>query len=189
MRGRPVRVIAGELKGQRLRLPQGRRTRPTADQVRIACLDTLAPWLPGSRFLDLYAGAGGVGIEALSRGSAACVFVERGRFAVQALRENLTHLALEGRSRVLGRDVLPTLDLLKREGRPFTLIFLDPPYESPEAEEALGRLADGVLLIPGGVVTLQHLTKRAHPDRVGCLRTFKRRRFGETTLTFFRAGA
>ncbi|MFQ5897372.1 MAG: 16S rRNA (guanine(966)-N(2))-methyltransferase RsmD [Candidatus Methylomirabilia bacterium] len=184
-----MRVIAGALKGRRLRTPRGRQTRPTSDQVRIACLDTLTPWLCGVRFLDLFAGAGGVGIEALSRGSAECVFVEDSRAAVTALRENLRDLGLEARSRVLNLDVFRALDLLKAERRPFSLVFLDPPYERLLAQETLGRLADGVLLAPAGVVVLQHFTKQPPPDHLGCLTAFKRRRFGETTLLFFRVRA
>jgi len=82
-----MRVLAGALKGQHLVTPKGRTTRPTADQVRIACLDTLMPYLEGP-FLDLFAGAGGVGIEALSRGAPSAVFVERDRLAAIALDEN-----------------------------------------------------------------------------------------------------
>ncbi|MFQ5521463.1 MAG: 16S rRNA (guanine(966)-N(2))-methyltransferase RsmD [Candidatus Methylomirabilia bacterium] len=182
-----MRVIAGALKGRRLRTPRGRQTRPTSDQVRIACLDTLAPWLSGARFLDLFAGAGGVGIEALSRGSAECVFVEDDRSAVRALRENLRDLGLEPRSRVLNLDVFRALDLLKAEGRPFSLVFVDPPYREVLAEQTLGRLAARGLLAPAGVVAVQHFTKQPPRDHVGCLTAFKRRRFGETTLLFFRA--
>jgi 16S rRNA (guanine(966)-N(2))-methyltransferase RsmD len=182
-----VRVIAGALKGQRLAAPKGRRTRPTADQVRIACLDALAPWLPGARFLDLFAGAGAVGIEALSRGCAECVFVEAERSALRALRGNLGRLGLAGRARVLPRKALATLEALKRQGARFDVIFLDPPYGSPLAAEAVERLGDGLLLAPTGVLVAQHFTKSPLPQRAGCLAAFRRRRFGETTLTFFRA--
>ncbi|MBI4608735.1 MAG: 16S rRNA (guanine(966)-N(2))-methyltransferase RsmD, partial [Candidatus Rokubacteria bacterium] len=180
-------VAAGELKGRRLAAPKGRRTRPTSDRIRIACLDTLAPWLPGARFLDLFAGAGAVGIEALSRGCAECVFVETDHAAMAALCSNLEQLGLAGRARVLRRDARSAVELLKREGARFAAMFLDPPYRSALAAETLARLADGTLLAPGGVVVVQHLTKAPLPERVGSLTAFKGRRFGETTLTFFRA--
>ncbi|MBI4608619.1 MAG: 16S rRNA (guanine(966)-N(2))-methyltransferase RsmD [Candidatus Rokubacteria bacterium] len=183
-----MRVAAGEFKGRRLTAPRGRRSRPTADQVRIACLDTLAPWLAGARFLDLFAGAGAVGIEGLSRGCAVCVFVETDRAAVAALNRNLELLGLADRARVLRREALAAVELLRREGARFEAIFLDPPYASGLAGETLARLADGALLAPGGLVVVQHLTKAALPGHLGSLEAFKRRRFGETTLTFFRAG-
>lgn len=181
-----MRVIAGAWKGQRLTAPQGRETRPTADQVRTALMDTLAPWLPDARFLDLFAGGGGVGIEALSRGAAEALFVEIDPGALGALRENLKRLDARERGRVLRREVSEALEALRREGRRFHLVFLDPPYGSALAAETLKRLGDGALLVPGGLVVAQHLTKEPLPDRVGSLVVWRRRRFGETTLTFFR---
>jgi 16S rRNA (guanine(966)-N(2))-methyltransferase RsmD len=183
-----VRVIAGALKGRRLVSPKGRTTRPTTDRVRIACLDTLEPWLPGARFLDLFAGAGGVGIEALSRGAASAVFVETDRAALSALGENLSRLGLAERCRVLRREAGRAITEMAREGERFTIIFLDPPYDLPLAETTLAQLSDGRLLAEGGIAAVQHRTKAPLPSRAGVLSSFKARRFGETTLTFFRAG-
>ncbi len=183
-----MRVIAGALKGRRLVSPKGRKTRPTADQVRIACLDSLTPWLPGARFLDLFAGAGGVGIEALSRGAAEAVFVETDRLALLALRENLARLGLAERCRILSREANHAMADLALAGQRFSIIFLDPPYDLPLAETTLAGPADGRLLADDGVVVVQHRTKRPLPERIGVLFRFKARRFGETTLTFFRSG-
>jgi 16S rRNA (guanine(966)-N(2))-methyltransferase RsmD len=183
-----MRVTAGALKGRRLARPKGPDTRPTADVVRIACLDALAPWLEGARVLDLFAGSGAVGIEALSRGSAECVFVERGRAAVAALRLNLERLDLRDRARVVPLDVFAALEALRREGARFQVVFLDPPYARSLAVETVARLADGAVLAPGAIVVVQHFTKAPLPERVGALAAFRQRRFGETTLTFFRAG-
>jgi 16S rRNA (guanine(966)-N(2))-methyltransferase RsmD len=182
-------VIAGALKGRRLVTPRGRTTRPTADQVRIACLDTLAPHLGDGPFLDLFAGAGGVGIEALSRGAPSAVFVEADRRALAALRENLAQLGLGARARVLAADVLRALARLQREGLRFAVVFLDPPYASPAAGPALGQVAEGWCLLPGAVVVLQHATKQPPAGPPGVLVPWKTRRFGETTLTFLRAPA
>src|SRR4029450_7282085 len=107
-----MRVLAGELKGQRLVTPRGRTTRPTADQVRIACLDTLMPFLAAGPFLDVFAGAGGVGIEALSRGAPFAVFVERDAAAVRALRENVERLTLGARARVVRDDATRAVERL-----------------------------------------------------------------------------
>src|SRR5258707_13133987 len=105
-----MRVLAGALKGQRLTTPRGRTTRPTADQVRIACLDTLMPYLEAGPFLDLFAGAGGVGIEALSRGAPSAVFVERDRQAGGALEDNIGRLGLADPAPAPRQDVHPGLE-------------------------------------------------------------------------------
>jgi len=150
-------------------------------------MDTLTPRLPGAHVLDLFAGAGGVGLEALSRGAAHTTFVERDRRALAALRDNLAALGVHVRARVLGEDVERALDRLVREGATFDVVFLDPPYESSLGDAALDRVGAGGLAT-GAVVIAQHLTKRAPVVSAGALAAFRTRRFGETTLTFFRSG-
>jgi len=182
-----VRIIAGAYKGRRLVTPRGDVTRPTADQVRIALMDTLMPWLPDVRLLDLFAGAGGVGLEALSRGAAHVTFVERDARAVAALRDNVAALGVADAVHVVRDDVLHALGALRRAGASFGLVFLDPPYEAELTTSTLAALGDGALLAVGALVVAQHLTKRAPAEIAGVLRAFRTRRFGETTLTFFRA--
>ena len=181
-----MRVLAGALKGRRLVTPRGSTTRPTADQVRIALMDTLMPRLPDARLLDLFAGAGGVGLEALSRGAAHATFVERDPRALDALVENIRILDLEPRTHVARGDVVRQLARLAGQDRRFEIVFLDPPYATDDAERALAALGAGTLIAPEGLVIAQHLTKRRLPE-FGCLRAFRDRRFGETSLTFFRA--
>ena len=183
-----MRVLAGSLKGQRLSTPRGRTTRPTADQVRIACLDTLMPYLAAGPFLDLFAGAGGVGIEALSRGAPAAVFVERDRQAVAALDDNIARLGLADRARRLRQDVSEALAALAQEHARFAVVFLDPPYGSYDTATALEAIVAGDCLLPGAVVVAQHPTKMPLVPPAALV-LWKDRRFGETTLTFFRGGA
>ena len=183
-----MRVIAGAFKGRRLVAPRGPATRPTADQVRLALMDTLAPWLPDARVLDLFAGAGGVGLEALSRGAAHATFVERDARAVAALETNIRTLGVEGRASVLRLDVARALARLAAEGERFGIVFLDPPYETDLAASTLEALGAGGITAPDALVVAQHRTKRAPAPEHGTLRAFRTRRFGETTLTFFRAG-
>jgi 16S rRNA (guanine966-N2)-methyltransferase len=182
-----MRVLAGALKGRRLVTPGGRTTRPTSDQVRIACLDALMPFLAAGPFLDVFAGAGGVGIEALSRGAPFAVFVERDAAAVRALRENVERLALGARARVVRDDATRAVDRLVRAGERFAQVYLDPPYDGPDPVPLLARLAGGGGLAPGAVAVIQHATKAAPPKRVESLAVWRMRRFGETTLTFLRA--
>ena len=183
-----MRVIAGTMKGRRLVAPRGDVTRPTADQVRIALMDTLMPWLSATRFLDLFAGAGSVGVEALSRGAEHATFVERDPRAFQALQANVEALGLGEVTRCLRLDVDRALGRLAAEGQRFGIVFLDPPYEPDLVTPTLARLAEGAVLAPAAVVIAQHFTKRPPPETIGALGTFRTRRFGETTLTFFRAG-
>jgi 16S rRNA (guanine(966)-N(2))-methyltransferase RsmD len=184
-----LRILAGALKGRRLVAPRGPTTRPTADQVRIALMDTLTPWLAGVRVLDLFAGAGGVGLEALSRGAAQATFVERDARAVSALRRNIATLEVEPAARVVPEEVRRALARLERQGERFGVVFLDPPYETELLPAVLAVLGTGRLLAPPGLVVAQHLTKRPPGGEAGGLRAYRTRRFGETTLTFFRGAA
>ncbi len=156
-----MKIIAGALKGRRLVTPRGPTTRPTADQVRIALMDTLMPWLDGVRFLDLFAGAGAVGLEALSRGAAHATLVERDARAVAALRRNVAALGMERSTRILSEDVRRAVHRLERQHERFGVVFLDPPYETELLAAALAALGTGGLLSPPSLVIAQHLTKRA----------------------------
>jgi 16S rRNA (guanine966-N2)-methyltransferase len=181
-----MRVLAGTLKGQRLTTARGRTTRPTSDRVRIACLDTLMPYLAAGPFLDLFAGAGGVGIEALSRGAPSAVFVERDTITLRALRENVERLGLGDRARVVRDEATRAVRALEQRGEQFAVVFLDPPYDTPSASVALATVATGAVLAADAVVVVQHSTKSPQPDTLDVLGAWKRARFGETTLTFFR---
>ena len=182
-------MLAGALKGRRLVTPGGSATRPTSDRVRIACLDTLMPWLGSGAFLDVFAGAGAVGIEALSRGAPSAVFVELDGRALRALRENLGSLGVEERARVMRDDAARAVATLARRGERFAVVFLDPPYDSPRAAPALEAIASGAVLEPGAVVALQHASKSPPAAALGVVSLWKTRRFGETSLTFFRSPA
>jgi 16S rRNA (guanine966-N2)-methyltransferase len=130
-----VRVVAGEFKGRRLEAPRGMRTRPTADRVREALFSMLGD-VSGARVLDLFAGSGALGIEALSRGAASAVFVERDPRAAAAIERNLSSLGLD--QRVLRQDALRFM--ARAEGGTFDLVFCDPPYDS--ASRLAGPLAE-----------------------------------------------
>ncbi|PYM22085.1 MAG: 16S rRNA (guanine(966)-N(2))-methyltransferase RsmD [Candidatus Rokuibacteriota bacterium] len=182
-----MRIIAGALKGRRLVTPKGDTTRPTADQVRIALMDTLTPRLDGARVLDLFAGAGGVGLEALSRGAGDVTFVERDARAVAALRENVAALGAGKAATVRRGDVLRELQALYQAGERFDIVFLDPPYDAGLVDTTLEALGGGGLLLAEAWVIAQHFTKRPPAERIGALLAFRTRRFGETTLTFYRA--
>ena len=151
-------------------------------------MDTLMPRLPDARVLDLFAGAGGVGLEALSRGAGHATFVERDAQAIAALRDNVKALDVAALVAVRRGDVLRELPALLASGERFDVVFLDPPYEAGLVESTLEMLGGGGLMLPDAVVIAQHFTKRAPAATSAGLGSFRTRRFGETTLTFYRAG-
>ena len=181
------RVIAGTARSIRLEAP-GPGTRPLADRVKQTLFAVLDPDLPGSRFLDLFAGSGAAGIEALSRGAAHATFVERDATAARVIAANLarTHLGHPDRVTLVRGDVLAWLTDPARRGEPSTdLVVIDPPYADREALVAALR-AIGPLLAPGARVVAKHFWRDTPPPQVGLLASERERRFGETALTFYR---
>jgi 16S rRNA (guanine966-N2)-methyltransferase len=189
-KGSAGRVIAGTARGIRLAAP-GEGTRPLADRVKQALFAILEPDLPGARVLDLFAGSGAGGIEALSRGAAAAVFVDRDPGTVATIKANLARTHLTGASAIVVRAdaVRWAADAAGPVAGPYDLVLVDPPYDRPELlAAALERLGTGRLLGPDGQVVAKHFWKDRPPDRVGLLASVRERRFGETALTFYRAG-
>jgi len=184
-----MRVIAGRAGGRRLAAPPGTATRPTADRVREALFSILGSPAGDAIVLDLFAGAGGLGIEALSRGAVRAVFVDSSRTALRYLRRNLDDLGLGGDSEV-HQDHAPRFAarLADAGGPAFTWIFLDPPYQSEYGTTALAALGRSAgLLAPGGVAVLEHDRRRPPDDRYGVLVKADGRRYGDTDLSFYRA--
>jgi 16S rRNA (guanine(966)-N(2))-methyltransferase RsmD len=185
------RVIAGSARGTRLRAP-GEGTRPFGDRVKQTLFAILEPDLAGARVLDLFAGSGAGGIEALSRGAATAVFVERDHAAGTVIAENLTRARLADRGRVARADVLAYLKDRAAADGPFDLVLIDPPYaETGLMDAALARLgaAESTVLAPAAWVVAKHFWRSAPPAAVGLLASVRTRRFGETALTFYRPGA
>lgn len=184
------RIIAGAGKGRRLRTPAGEATRPTGARVRQSLFDILARVIPGCRFLDVFAGNGSVGLEALSRGAARVVLVDRGAAAVEAARENARALARAGGEvQVHRQDARTALTALADQGMQFDVVYLDPPYASDLYEPLLSLLAEGPLLAEGGVAVAEHFHKRPLPERIGALARTRLKRVGDHCLSFYsRAG-
>lgn len=179
------RVIAGRARSIRLRAP-GEGTRPLGDRVKQTLFAMLEPTLPGSRFLDLFAGSGAAGIEALSRGAAEAVFIERDAGACRVIAANLAQTGLTERGRVVRADVLAWLRDPARAGEPpWDLVVADPPYADIELL-ADTLVAVGPLVARDARVVAKHFWRDAPPARAGLLASERERRFGETALTFYR---
>lgn len=180
------RVIAGTARGVRLAAP-GPGTRPLADRVKQTLFAVLEPELADAAVLDLFAGSGAGGIEALSRGAARAVFVEKDAVAARVIAENLRRTGLAERGRVIRRDVaawLADASGAAADG-PFDIVLIDPPYADTDALDRSLALVGGVLA-PRGVVVAKHFWRDAPPAETGLLGSVRDRRFGETALTFYR---
>lgn len=179
-----VRVIAGSAKGRRLAVPSARGLRPTGDRARESLFNVLAPRIAGAVFLDAFAGSGAIGIEALSRGAARAVFVERSGGAAGVLAANLELCGLRERAVIMRAPWSGAARRLTREGQRFDIAFFDPPYDWEDAHTCLDDLARGELLAPGGVAIIEH--RGAAPPRLeGGWELQRRLDVGDTSFSFF----
>jgi len=183
------RVIAGSARGVRLAAP-GPGTRPLTDRVKQTLFGILEPELEAAAILDLFAGSGAGGIEALSRGAASALFVERDPGAVRVIAENLRRTDLEAAATIVRRDALAWLaaaagDADDGEGTRFDIVLVDPPYADTGSLVRVLEMV-GPVVREGGVVVSKHFWRDAPPALIGLLASERERRFGETALTFYR---
>ena len=181
-----IRVLTGKAKGRSLKVPRGRNIRPTPAKVKAALFNVLGDQLLDSFFLDLFAGTGNVGIEALSRGACKAVFVERNSRATALIQENLVRCNFLENSYLFREDVAQALDrLLNREER-FDFIFLDPPYEKGVTAKMLCLLAQRPLLVkPAGEIIAQHSPREVPLSAYGPLHRKALKSYGDTQLSFY----
>jgi 16S rRNA (guanine966-N2)-methyltransferase len=187
-----MRVVAGRFRGRALVAPPGLSTRPTADRVRQALFDVLthapfAPDLNGARVMDLFAGSGALGIEAISRGATFSLFVETDELARGAIRTNLDALGLIGSGRVHRRDATDLGMRPASDGSPFDIAFLDPPYGKGLGEAALAGLLAGGWLAPGALAVLERGADDA-PASIPGFELMAEREWGPAKVLFLKAG-
>ncbi len=177
-----MRVIAGALKGRRLQAPTWEGVRPTSDRLRETLFNILAPRVVGARVLDAYAGTGAVGIEAISRGAADVVFVDRDPRAASLIAANLARCGLAQRYAIIRGAVADTFETL-RTGPPFDIVFLDPPYDQVVAGVLESTPA---ILAPDGIVVLEHARRHPPPRHVEGLELTREVRSGDSGITIYR---
>jgi 16S rRNA (guanine(966)-N(2))-methyltransferase RsmD len=182
-----MRVIAGSARGRRLEAPRGHLVRPTADRVKEALFSILGSRvdLAGAVLLDLFAGSGALGIEALSRGAASVTFVEQDHAARRALQVNLERCRLAQRAQTVGRAVQVALARLAGEGARFDGVLMDPPYGKGLADRTLGLLAASALVRPGGWVAAEHHVDDGLAEAYGDLRLTTAKRYGKTVVSLY----
>ena len=174
-----VRIIAGTARGRKIETLEGMETRPTLDRVKEAVFGSLQFRIPYARALDLFAGSGNLGLEALSRGAKHVVLNDRNPACVEIIRRNIQTLGFSDAARTMNLDYAAAIERLSSEGEAFDLAFLDPPYREGLSEDAVKRLFESRLILPGGTVVLEHAAELAPKDEPGVYRIVRTKRFGK----------
>lgn len=178
-----MRIVAGEFRGRKLHTPKGVQIRPTTDRVREAIFSIIASRIPDANVLDLFAGTGALGLEALSRGAAQAVFVDRGPEAIRLIRANIELCRAQSRARALQGSVLQVIQRLANQEETFDLIFMDPPYGKGYIEETL--LQVGKVSCAEVLVMAEHHIKDILPQNTGEWVKTQERRYGDSAISFF----
>lgn len=179
-----MRVISGKLKGKKLFSLKGQSLRPTSDRVKEAIFDILQDQIRGKKVLDLFAGTGALGIEALSRGARSAVFVEESTRSLAALRKNIKECRLKEQAEVLAREAQTGIKILETRGESFELIFLDPPYGRGLARRVLQALSRSSIVSPGTLIVAEHSLSE-ELDSIPSWQRVDLRRYGRTQVSFF----
>lgn len=181
-----MRVITGFAKGRKLKCPSGRNVRPTSDRVKEALYNILGSKVIDCIFLDIFAGTGNIGIEALSRGAKFCCFVDNDNNSIKYIRENLTMLNLSKNSVIIQKDVSEALEIFKENRTRFDIIFIDPPYYNNLIEEPLKKISTYKLLNEDGLIIAEHHKNDILRDTYDTLRRIRIQKYGETILSFYK---
>jgi 16S rRNA (guanine966-N2)-methyltransferase len=184
-----LRIISGAFKGRKLLSHQGLSLRPTSDRTRESIFNILSSsfeTFDGRRVLDLYAGTGAFGVEALSRGAHKATFVEMEKCALSVLQRNVSFISDPGRYEIIGTTALSAIKLLQKRGEQFDLIFMDPPYAKNLVQTTLEALAGTALFNRQALVLCEHFIRDSIQEQYGHLCRFDTRRYGQTLVSFFK---
>lgn len=183
-----MRITGGRARGRRIKVKAATESsslRPTASKVRESLFNIIGTDIAGARFLDLYAGTGAVGFEALSRGAEEVVFVEINPIRCRVIKELAQNLGYKDRIKVYKTDAFKYLLKAKERKEVFDFIFIDPPYQSGETMKILPLFSDGLILSRDGIIIVEHFSKIALPEEFGNLKTRKTYKYGDTSLTTY----
>lgn len=181
-----MRVIAGSLKGRSLKAVSGLSTRPTTDKVKESIFNIIGPFFNGGTALDLFAGSGGLGIEAISRGFDSCIFVDRGFKAIQAIKANVLQFKIQDRAEIYRNDAARALQALAKKEIAFEGIFLDPPYKEQKLEALLLTIDKHNLLSADGFIVAEHAKEVSLSHTIGNLKQVRNETYGITGVSIFK---
>lgn len=179
-----LRIISGELKGKRLFSPKGVKIRPTADRIRESIFNILAPRIPDSVVLDLFAGTGALGIEALSRRASFAIFIDSDKEALAVIEKNVSACRLQGRVKIIRADIVKNNAALKNVYPPVDLVFMDPPYNKNLIKPALINLSASRFLQKNALIIIEHAMTETLPEYVEEYTLSDQRRYGKTLVSF-----
>ncbi len=184
-----MRVTGGQARGIPIKAPKGMRTRPTSDKVREAMFETLGAHVVDAQVLDLFAGSGALGIEALSRGSNFAVFVDNSTVAVRIINENLKKTAFLEKGRIIQADFRVAIKNLKKAGRRFDLVLIDPPYEGGLYGEIAASLGKDSITHPETIIIVEYFKKTEPPRNISGIPLVRTRSYGQTALSYYSASS
>jgi 16S rRNA (guanine(966)-N(2))-methyltransferase RsmD len=179
-----MRIISGTSKGRKLVTPRSQSLRPTSDRVKESIFNILQDDIVGKVVLDLFAGTGNLGIEALSRGAKKTIFVEKGRQALRLIQRNLTQFGLEERSEILPKDANRAIGILKQKGESFDLILMDPPYEKGLIQKTLMTLNSHQIYHKDSILVIEHNRREPLSTVMDGWNLIRQRRIGDTLISF-----
>jgi len=180
-----MRIITGIAKGAKLKAPRGMDTRPTADRVKESIFNILGTMVLEATVLDLFAGTGNLGLEALSRGAKHAVFVDQSAISMRVIKDNAIHTKLVHSADFYKSDVLKAVDKLGRAGQMFDLIFCDPPYNKGLVTSVLTKIDELNILTAGGIIILEHSRHENIDKQLSNLQLNRSERYGETIVSFY----
>ena len=177
-----MRIVAGEFKGRKLTVPRDDSVRPTAEKVREAVFSMLQNEIPDAVVLDLFAGTGSLGLEALSRGARRAYFADRDRQSIQLVKSNVKTCGAEERSVIICADYVSAIDRIHDRVH---IVFLDPPYKAGLMEDCLTRLALSETVPEGGLIVAEHGREQILPDDLSCLHRIRDRKYGKVRVSIY----
>jgi 16S rRNA (guanine966-N2)-methyltransferase len=180
-----VRVIAGEAKGRTLKAVPGMNTRPTTDKVKEAIFSMIGPYFDGGMALDLFAGTGGLGIEAWSRGIERTVFIDREKISVDTIRLNVETAKMGSAAEIYRNDAERALKALAKRGQRFRLVFLDPPYKMVTMDSLMAQLAANEMLEQDAIIVVEHDAAHAYPEQLEQFDRIKHAKYGDTAVSIY----
>lgn len=181
-----MRVISGSAKGRSLRAVPGMNTRPTTDKVKEAIFSMIGPYFDGGQVLDLFAGTGGLSIEALSRGMERAVLTDIEKKSIDTIKHNLEVTGLSEQAEIYRNDAVRALKVLKKRGSRFDLVFLDPPYRLKVIRELVEQLDQNDMLNPNAIIVMEHDAGDTYSDPIGRLAWVRRAEYGDTAVTIYK---
>lgn len=180
-----MRIIAGEFKSRLLDFPKTKLTRPITDRGRETVFNIVASLVNGKHVLDLFAGSGSIGFEAISRGALSATFVEQSPTAIRSIEKNIESLKLQNKTRIIQGDVLRAIDRLRKKGGAFSAVFVDPPYDKGLVAKTLEKLDESNIVLPFGQVIVGHSSREPLPEALQNLRITRTKNIGQSRFSFY----